>query len=315
MPNELYLIRLIHHSTHRSCPGERLWTARQLTYAPVVHFLRARNAQGFDVYLWPYADEDNAGYILLDFDHVESQVLAHMASNGHEPCAVLQTSPGHLQAWIHVSPSPLQPALATTIAKLLAHTYGGDRASTDWRHLGRLAGFTNQKPERRITRLYPPWVKVLQTRAGLASAAQELLQAAAQQMPTILPSCPKPTTRSSGAVITAQGAISIYQRWIQRWHIYQRFVSPDWSIVDLWVARKLLAQRIPVAQVEVILRLGSPNFPRHHSDPEDYLQRTLACAAIPDTPRPVCSSHRTATSLPAAPDRRHSNSSNSRGGR
>jgi RepB DNA-primase from phage plasmid len=315
MPNELYVIRLIHNRTRRPCPGERLWTAGQLLHGSVVRFLRARNCQGFDVYLWPYADEGNAGYVLLDLDHVQPDLLTRMSANGHDPCAVLQTSPGHLQAWIHVSSSPLKPALATAIAKLLAHTYAGDRASTDWHHLGRLAGFTNQKPERRTARLYPPWVKVLETRAGLASAAQELLQAAAPPVPPVLPSCPEPTARSLGAAITAQGAISIYQRWIRRWHIRERFSSPDWSIVDLWLARKLLAQRIPPTQVEAILRLGSPNFPRHHSDPEDYLRRTLAYAGFPSTPRPVCLSHAAAPALPAGRDRRESDSSNSAGGR
>jgi hypothetical protein len=29
-----------------------------------------------------------------------------MRANGHEPCVVLQSSPGHLQAWIRVSPIP-----------------------------------------------------------------------------------------------------------------------------------------------------------------------------------------------------------------
>ena len=70
-----------------------------------------------------------------------------------------------------------------------------------------------------------------------------------------------------------------YQRWMERWHIRERFPQPDWSIVDLWLARKLLAIHISTAQVETILRLGSPHFPRHHGDPEDYLRRTLARAA------------------------------------
>jgi len=37
-----------------------------------------------------------------------------------------------------------------------------------------------------------------------------------------------------------------------------------------------------------ILRLGSPGFPRNHGNPEDYLRRTLARAATPSSPRPVC---------------------------
>ena len=39
MPYDLYVIRLI----HRAFPGERLWTATQLTGESVVRFLRSRN--------------------------------------------------------------------------------------------------------------------------------------------------------------------------------------------------------------------------------------------------------------------------------
>lgn len=103
-------------------------------------------------------------------------VLDSMRAHGHDPCVVLQTSPGHLQAWIRLSDSPLDPAFATAAGKYLAHTYGGDLASTDWRHLGRLAGFTNRKPERRTPAGYSPWVKLVHTRVGLAPRADALLQ-------------------------------------------------------------------------------------------------------------------------------------------
>ena len=67
MPNELYLIRLIHHQTGRPFPGERLWTAAQLVRAATIRFLRVRNGEGCDVYIQPYAGNQNAGYILVDF--------------------------------------------------------------------------------------------------------------------------------------------------------------------------------------------------------------------------------------------------------
>jgi hypothetical protein len=51
MPCPLYLVRLIHHATHRAVPGERLWTPTQLTSLATVRFLRARNRDGCDVYL------------------------------------------------------------------------------------------------------------------------------------------------------------------------------------------------------------------------------------------------------------------------
>src|ERR1700676_2128667 len=89
MPHEIYLIRLIHHTTREPFPGERLWTAPQLGYAPAVRFLRMRNREGCDIYLQPYAAQDrNAGYILVDLDRANPAVIESMRANGHEPCVV-----------------------------------------------------------------------------------------------------------------------------------------------------------------------------------------------------------------------------------
>ncbi len=178
MPHDLYLIRLIHSQTREAFPGERLWTATQLSQETTVRFLRIRNREGCDVYIHPYAGDQNAGYVLLDLDDTEPTTLDQMRANGHEPCVVLQTSPGHLQAWVHVSEAPLEPAVATMIGRQLARAYGGDLASSDWRHLGRLAGFTNQKPQRRQFHGNAPWVKLLHARVGLATCAASLLEQA-----------------------------------------------------------------------------------------------------------------------------------------
>jgi hypothetical protein len=288
MPNKLYLVRLIHHATLRAFPGERLWTAAQLTSAATIRFLRLRNREGCDVYIHPYADGRNAGYILLDLDAANPTVLETMRSHGLEPCVVVQTSPGHLQAWLHLSRCPLEPALATAVAKQLARAYAGDLASADWRHLGRLAGFTNQKPARRTPAGYPPWVTILHAGAGLAVNADSLLQSATAAW-TPAPSAPGPIHRGcshnpddavAAAPVTPCEAIQIYHSLMQRWRITERFPQPDWSIVDLWVARELLSQGTLPAQVRAILQLGSPQFPRRHGDPQNYLRRTLTRAAF-----------------------------------
>ena len=324
MPYDLYLIRLIHHPTRRAFPGERLWTATQLTQAATVRFLRIRNREGCDVYIQPYAEDRNGGYILVALDHASQAVLETMRSQGHEPCVVLQTSPGHLQAWIRLSTSPLEPAVATAVSKQLARAYGGDWASTDWRHLGRLAGFTNQKPPRRTPDGYAPWVKIVHARAGLARHADRLLQSvmrwpapaglpAAGANPDYRPGAASSWPDAAAPSITAAAAADIYQSWMHRWRIPERFPQPDWSIVDLWIARQLLAQGMPTAQVQAILRLASPHFPRGHGDPADYLRRTLARAAFPVPGRPVCPAH----AIASAPVRTGTANacSNSTGGR
>ena len=286
MPSELYLVRLIHYQTRKAFPGERLWTAEQLGSAATVRFLRVRNREGCDVYVQPYAGDQNAGYILIDLDGAQPSVISTMRAHGHDPCVVLQTSPGHLQAWIRLSSAPLEPAVATAAGKQLAATYEGDPASTDWRHLGRLAGFTNQKPARRTLTGYAPWVKVLETRAVFAPDAEALLRSArAWASP---PPVPASTLQDAAPdAIAASVATEIYKDCMARWRIRDRFPQPDWSIVDFWIARRLLAQHWTPAQVHQILRLASPQFPRWHGNPDDYLRRTVARAAFPYPQRTV----------------------------
>jgi RepB DNA-primase from phage plasmid len=279
MPHDLYLIRLIHNQTGRAFPGERLWTAAQVTHLATLRFLRVRNCEGCDIYIQPYAENRNPGYILVDLDARGPEVIETMRADGLAPCVVLQTSPGNLQVWLHVSTTPLEPPLASAIGKQLARRYGGDLASTDWRHLGRLAGFTNQKPHRRNWCGQAPWVKVLDTHAELAAQGAALVQAAKSgllappKQVVVASRAHRPTTHTDSI------ATGIYADWLHRLHIPERFPQPDWSIADKWIAKELLRRGTPAPQVAAILRAGSPGFPRRHADPEDYLSRTLTRAA------------------------------------
>jgi hypothetical protein len=287
MPSDLYQLRLIHHYTRRPVPLQTVWTAPQLARPAFIRLLRFHNAQGSDVYLRPFAGEQNAGYILLDLDAAAPATLEHMRTHGHEPCVVLQTSPGHLQTWLRISPMPLEPALATALGRHLAHLYHGDPASADWCHLGRLAGFTNQKPARRQSSGYAPWVRLLLAQPlGATNALLLLREAECWRRPSptghraaarvlFAPADPEPR----GATLTPRAAAAIYHRFLHRLGIPQRFPQPDWSIADFWIAQALFRCRVPAWQIHVILRLGSPGFPRRHSQPENYLARTLQRAA------------------------------------
>jgi RepB DNA-primase from phage plasmid len=300
MPYELYLVRLIHRATRRAFPGERLWTAAELTKQSTVRFWRVRNREGCDIYIQPYPENRNAGYILLDLDHAGPETVDRMRADGHGPCVLLQTSRGHQQAWIRVSALPLELSLASAIARELAYAYGGDLASTDGGHLGRLAGFTNQKPSRRQRNGYAPWVRVLYAQLGWATRGAALVEAAARQA-TAVPG-PRIAPEWLSAVGTTEPvapshhcaeAQQIYWDWLHRLRILQRFPYPDWSIADKWIAKELLRRGASVAAVVILLREGSPGFPRSHGNPEDYLRRTLARAlgelhgpAFPALPAP-----------------------------
>jgi len=287
MPNDLYLIRLIHHQTRRAFPGERLWSASQLIHPATLRFLRVRNREGCDVYVQPYAENGNPGYVLVDLDQRDQEVIQTMRADGLAPCVVLQTSPGNLQVWLHVTATPLEPSVASSIGRQLAQRYGGDLASTDWRHLGRLAGFTNQKPQRRNQRGYAPWVRVLYAHAELAARGAMLVQAInSDRLGSAKPAAVSRSHRSATIGPAHPTATGIYADWLHRLRIPERFPQPDWSIADKWIAKELLRRGSSTPQVAAILRTGSPGFPRGHSDPEDYLNRTLMRAAVELTAAP-----------------------------
>ena len=271
-----YELRLM-DARQRQCRATRYWTAAQLLALDTVRFLRARNREGCDVYFRPHAGADSAGYLMLDFDHGPCP-LPELRAAGHTPCVVVETSAGHQQAWLRVSTHSVHPGWATAVARGLAWRYGADPASAEWRHLGRLAGFTNRKPARRQSNGLPPWVRVVWQRAGALAMVQG--------------SGPAPRSSSLGTVPDAAGetgAPSLYQRGLDALRLLERFPQPDWSIVDYRVARWLLQQDLGAACVADILRQASPGFPRAHPKPEDYLRRTLQAAAASLARRPVFS--------------------------
>jgi len=142
--------------------------------------------------------------------------------------------------------------------------------------------------------------------------AESLLESVRQSTPELASPSPIDWTTADPDPTSAAQAITIYQGCMQRWRIRERFPQPDWSVVDLWVARHLLSQGRSAVQVCAILRLASPHFPRRHGDPEDYLRRTVVRAAFPSPGRAVCPPRHNPT--PPPPDAAKA-CSNSTGGR
>lgn len=281
LPCSLYEVRLIHRDSRKPYPGVRRWTASRLLNPATVRFLRIRNREGYDVYFRPYAGDHNAGYILLDLDDPDAGIIASLRAHGHEPSVVVETSPGRLQAWIRVSVEPLRPALATRVSRILAPLYSADLASADWRHVARLVGFTNRKPQRCGDGGLSPWVKLIYARACLARNGMALIDRAAADLASSVPARgQRPLIRSSAVAATDGTSLrAAYQHCLSRLRILERYPSPDWSIADKWIARALLQVGTPVPIIAEVLRNGSPDFPRRHGNPDDYIHRTIECAA------------------------------------
>jgi hypothetical protein len=115
-----------------------------------IPLLKAHNARGAHIYIRPAGEHR---FTVLDDLNADS--VTHLAGDGFEPCAVVETSLGNFQAWLKhddVYPAPL----STFIAQNLAKRYQADPSAADWRRFGRLPGFTNCKPKyRKSNGLYP----------------------------------------------------------------------------------------------------------------------------------------------------------------
>ena len=109
-----------------------------------IPFLRYQNAQGSHIYVRPSGEHR---YTLLD--DLSAASLKRLTSEGYEPAAVVETSPGNYQAWLKHA-TPLPAALSTLAAQRLARQFHADPGSADWRHFGRMPGFTNCKLKHRL---------------------------------------------------------------------------------------------------------------------------------------------------------------------
>jgi RepB DNA-primase from phage plasmid/Relaxase/Mobilisation nuclease domain len=105
-------------------------------------WLKRMNAKGNDVYIRPAGDH---GLVLVD--DLTADKLSSMHKDGFPSAATIETSPGNYQVWVKLSDKPLSAESRRIAAQGLAKQYGGDMNSADSRHYGRLAGFTNQKPQ------------------------------------------------------------------------------------------------------------------------------------------------------------------------
>ncbi len=145
----------------------RLWNLDTLLRS--VSWLRLKNAEGRHIYIRP-AGEHSLSLI----DDASIQIVERLKSEGFAPAVVLETSPGNFQAWLRHG-QILPKKLSTIAARLLASRFGGDLASADWRHYGRLAGFTNRKDKYRRADGTFPYVRLHEATGAIYSKAVAFL--------------------------------------------------------------------------------------------------------------------------------------------
>jgi hypothetical protein len=144
------------------------WTANKIE--PAIRWLRHENAHGAQIFVRPHGL-----HALSLIDDLSASTIAAMKVSGFQPAVIVETSPANFQVWLNHG-RILDRDLSSLAAKELSRRFGGDLSSADWRHFGRLAGFTNQKEIRRLPNGLAPFVRLREAQGRVYSAAPEFLR-------------------------------------------------------------------------------------------------------------------------------------------
>ena len=153
----------------------RMWDRESL--ARSIPWLRLQNRDGRNIYIRPKGEHN-----LSLIDDLTRDAVAQMKLAGFSPAVVVQTSPGNFQAWLK-HPEKLDKEMGTAAARALAERFGGDTGAADWRHFGRLSGFTNRKQKYcdPATGLHP-FVKLVESSGAVYPEAARFLREVGQRI-------------------------------------------------------------------------------------------------------------------------------------
>jgi hypothetical protein len=252
----------------------RTWTVQEVLDA--VPWLQRMNARGNDIYIRPGRDENRAMVLVDDIDGVGVETLKE---RGCAPACVIETSHKNLQAWVDFG-GQMPEAQRKEVARGLAKAIDADPASADARHYGRLAGFTNRKPEYMQDRGYPYVLCRDSSGSQVEPAkARAIKEWAARQVEA------KERAQAIQAQVTStrtkrdnpQEAYRVYMRqWLE-----QQKDKPDWSKGDYAVSCRMLSEGYTKEQVREGIETQSPDVAnRKEPDLAKYAQRTVEAAAL-----------------------------------
>lgn len=244
-----------------------------------IPWLRHRNALGDHIYVRPQAPLPKSNPVIF-LDDLDRKSVNRMEADGIHPLAVVETSPFNLQAWIQIANNPIEPDVATAAATVLALKYGGDLNSADWRHFGRLAGFTNRKKKyQNPTTGHFPFVK-LRSASTSHVISEFVLDDAVHYLANQELKKAKRHHKASISSIDLKSPGQIYKAYASA--ILRRFAEktwskdPDWSRMDWMVGNDILANGIDPSILRQAILEGSPNLEeRHRGRVHKYVDHTI----------------------------------------
>jgi hypothetical protein len=237
----------------------RTWDTDSLLRS--VGWLRLQNLNGRNIYIRPKGEHP-----LTLLDDLTSEAIETMKAEGFRPAVVVETSLGNFQAWVnHGEVLPKQ--ISTTAAKVLSNRFAGDPSSADWRHFGRLAGFTNRKEKYRDAHGRSPFVKLIEATGSVYPQAKQFLS-------ELRAACEMANRRSERIRNTYDHKPGGSLRTIAEFRQRPEYQS-DGNRIDLAYAVYALSHGVPENEVRAAIATRDLSHKGNERRQFDYLDRTV----------------------------------------
>ena len=238
----------------------RTWDIEALIRS--IPWLRFQNSLGRNIYVRPKGEHS-----LSLVDDLTAEAIARLKATGFSPAVVIETSPQNFQVWLKHS-KVLPREASTAAARILAKQFGGDPGAADWRHFGRLAGFTNRKPKYQSADGLFPFVRVMESN-GLQYAEGERFVAKIE-----IKMGHKEDGRSSSAPTFAGTPLKTIERFREN-----PAYGGDGTRIDLAYAIYALSHGAELTDVEAAIRSRNLSHKGNEKRQSEYVERTIRKAA------------------------------------
>ena len=245
----------------------KLWSVAEILSDKNWRWLKAENANGLDVYVRPAPIEPDKAHPWAFIDDLNLDRLRELERVGMPVGILVESSVGNFHGWVRLGSEPMDRATLTAVCKRLAARFDTDTASADFRHYGRLTGFTNQKSARRISGRGQPFARLRRGEncigRNVAGLIREVL-AAVQDTPK------QDTAAWSGNRCRPLPTLDFVMAEMPR------NASDSPSHIDIRACMSLLARGANPAEIQSELEAMSAR----KNNPHDYAERTVAKAMM-----------------------------------
>ena len=239
----------------------RTWDADTLLRS--IFWLRHQNREDRNIYIRPKGEHN-----LSLVDDLKWTSVQAMKTIGFEPALVVQTSPGNFQVWVK-HPQALDKETGTAAARALAQKFDGDIGAADWRHFGRLAGFTNRKEKYKGADGLYPFVLLMEHPGIPYQNGSRFLS----EIKVILEQEQEAKKQLAGTVMTGPHRPSILKS-IDGFRHDPKY-GGDGTRIDLAYAVYAFAHGASTLEVSAALRSRDLSHKGNEKRQEDYVQRTI----------------------------------------